>query len=152
MMISSSLTPQITLRWLWSCEFSIITQSLKSSWDTFSTPLIVLSILFLIQHREFRNKLRGFWNDIVNSSKNSLFLFPYLLLSCSFLVVFSFLKNYWSICFVNIILFRQKLNFCPNYLLCVCKCILDRYLKLEVDRTKNCKKWSNIVIFSLQSS
>lgn len=55
-------------------EFSITTQSLKSSWDTFSTPLIVWSILFPIQHRDCREKFRGFWNHIVNSSKNSPFL------------------------------------------------------------------------------
>lgn len=45
----------------------------------------------------------------------------------------------WSILEIYF-LGKDSNNFNLN-LLCICKCVSDRYLKLEVGSVKNCKKW-----------
>lgn len=66
---------------------------------SFTTPGVLLSILFLTQHRDFREKLRGFSNDTMNSSKNSFFLSFFFLSLALFLfsVCFFFFKKCLSI-------------------------------------------------------
>lgn len=59
-----------TLRWLWSCEFTIIFESLKFPWDPYPTPLAILRILLLMQQRGFREKPGESWNDSVSYSRS----------------------------------------------------------------------------------